>query len=154
VLLFRLDIADTSLNLVNNLSSQLIELETRLASQTSFLDDENSIHRQLTDLNELNNHLLILEKSVTELLKQSKQLNNERLIRISEQLTTRWKQIISEINQRKRFILQMIESHQSFKTLFEKEEHILNNIEKRMQILEPISNDTNKLRRMAKTVTV
>jgi hypothetical protein len=154
VLLFRLDIADTSLNLVNNLSSQLIELETRLASQTSFLDDENSIHRQLTDLNELNNHLLILEKSVTELLKQSKQLNNERLIRISEQLTTRWKQIISEINQRKRFILQMIESHRSFKTLFEKEEHILNNIEKRMQILEPISNDPNKLRRMAKTVTV
>jgi hypothetical protein len=146
-----LDISDITLNLINNLTTQLIELETRLASQPSLIDDENSIHRQLNDLNAFNNHLQIIEKSVTELLKQTK---NERLIRITEQLTIRWKQIISEINQRKQLIVQILESHRLFKTLFEKEEQILNNIEKRMQILEPITNDPEKIRRMAKTVIV
>ncbi len=97
---FRLDIASTTLNLLNNLTNQLIELETRLVYQTSLIDDENHIHRQLNDLNDLNNHIQILEKSITELLIKSKQLNNDRLIRISEQLSTRWKHIISEINQR------------------------------------------------------
>jgi len=95
-----LDIADTALSLVTDLTSHIIELETRLASHTPLIDDEKYIHRQLNDLNDLNNHIQILEKSITELLIQSKQLNNDRLIRISEQLSTRWKQIISEINQR------------------------------------------------------
>jgi hypothetical protein len=95
-----LNIADATLNLLNNLTSQIIELETRLAYQTTLIDDENHIHRQLNDLNNLNNHIQILEKSITELLIQSKQLNNDRLIRISEQLAKRWKQILSEINQR------------------------------------------------------
>ncbi len=99
-ILFRLNIADATLNLLNNLTSQIIELETRLAYQTTLIDDENHIHRQLNDLNNLNNHIQILEKSITELLIQSKQLNNDRLIRISEQLAKRWKQILSEINQR------------------------------------------------------
>jgi hypothetical protein len=95
-----LNIADKALNLLNNLTTQLIELETRLTSQTSLIDDENHIHRQLNELNDLNNHIQILEKSITELLILSKQLNNDRLIRISEQLAKRWKQILSEINQR------------------------------------------------------
>jgi uncharacterized coiled-coil protein SlyX len=95
-----LDIADTALNLVNNLTSQIIELETRLASQPSLIDDEHFIHRQLNDLNEFNNCLSRLEKSIKELLIQSQQLSNDRLIRISEQLATRWKHITSEIQQR------------------------------------------------------
>ncbi len=95
-----MNIADKALNLLNNLTTQLIELETRLTSQTSLIDDENHIHRQLNELNDLNNHIQILEKSITELLILSKQLNNDRLIRISEQLAKRWKQILSEINQR------------------------------------------------------
>ena len=146
-----MDISDITLNLINNLTTQLIELETRLGSQPSLIDDENFIHRQLNDLNAFNNHLQIIEKSITELLKQT---HNERLIRITEQLTIRWKQIISEINQRKQLIVQILDSHRLFKTLFDKEEQILNNIEKRMQILDPITNDPEKIRRMAKTVIV
>ncbi len=167
---FRLNIADKALNLLNNLTTQLIELETRLTSQTSLIDDENHIHRQLNELNDLNNHIQILEKSITELLILSKQLNNDRLIRISEQLATRWKQIMTEITQRlinsffkikfiwifyrKRSITQIIESYRLFKTLFEQEERILNHFEKRLQTLEPLSTKIDKLRRMTKTVTV
>lgn len=95
-----MDIANSALSLLNNLTNQLIEFETRLVSQTSLIDDENHIHRQLNDLNDLYNHIQILEKSIIELLNKSKQLNNEKLIHISEQLSTRWKQISSEINQR------------------------------------------------------
>jgi len=95
-----LNIADTSLSLVTDLTSNIIELETRLASHTPLIDDEKYIHRQLDDLNELDNHLQTIEKSIKELLIQSKQLGNERLIRISEQLSSRWKQINLEINQR------------------------------------------------------
>jgi len=100
-----LDIADTALSLVTDLTSHIIELETRLASHTPLIDDEKYIHRQLDDLNKLDNHLQTIEKSIKELLIQSKQLGNERLIRISEQLSTRWKQISSEINQRFEFSL-------------------------------------------------
>jgi hypothetical protein len=99
-----LDIADTALSLVTDLTSHIIELETRLASHTPLIDDEEYIHRQLDDLNELDNHLQNIEKSIQELLNQSKQLGNEKLIRISEQLSSRWKQIHSEINQRLDFI--------------------------------------------------
>ncbi len=95
-----MDIVDTALSLVTDLTSHIIELETRLASHTPLIDDETYIHRQLDDLNELDNHLQSIEKSIKELLIQSKQLGNERLIRISEQLASRWKQISSEINQR------------------------------------------------------
>jgi capsule polysaccharide export protein KpsE/RkpR len=77
-----LNTADATLNLIHNLTAQLIELETRLASHRSIIDDENNIRRQLDDLNGLNNHLQTLEKSITELLIQSKQLDNQRLIRI------------------------------------------------------------------------
>lgn len=97
---FRLDAADAALNLLNNLTSQIIELETRLVSQTALIDDEDYIHRQLSDLHELNIHFQTLEKSVKELLRHSEQLSNERLTRISEQLATRWKRITSEIYQR------------------------------------------------------
>lgn len=96
----RLEIADTALSLVTDLTSHIIELETRLASHTPLIDDETYIHRQLDDLNELDNHLQSTEKSIKELLNQSKQFGNERLIRISEQLASRWKQINTEINQR------------------------------------------------------
>ena len=95
-----MDIVDTALSLVTDLTSHIIELETRLASHTPLIDDETYIHRQLDDLNELDNHLQSIEKSIKELLIQSKQLGNERLIRISEQLSSRWKQISAEINQR------------------------------------------------------
>jgi hypothetical protein len=95
-----LEIVDTALSLVTDLTSHIIELETRLASHTPLIDDESYIHRQLIDLNELDNHLQTIEKSIKELLTQSRQLGNERLIRISEQLASRWKQINSEINQR------------------------------------------------------
>jgi prefoldin subunit 5 len=95
-----LEIADTALSLVTDLTSHIIELETRLASHTPLIDDESYIHRQLVDLNELDNHLQTTEKAIKELLTQSRQLGNERLIRISEQLASRWKQINSEINQR------------------------------------------------------
>ncbi len=100
VFLHRLEIADTALSLVTDLTSHIIELETRLASHTPLIDDESYIHRQLVDLNELDNHLQTTEKAIKELLTQSRQLGNERLIRISEQLASRWKQINSEINQR------------------------------------------------------
>lgn len=100
VFLFRLDISDTTLSLVTDLTSHIIELETRLASHTPLIDDEVYIRRQLDDLNELNNQLQSIEKPTQELLNQSKQLGNERLIRISEQLATRWKHIHTEINQR------------------------------------------------------
>ena len=95
-----MDIADTTLSLVTDLTSHIIELETRLASHTPLIDDEIYIRRQLDDLNELNNQLQSIEKPTQELLNQSKQLGNERLIRISEQLATRWKHIQTEINQR------------------------------------------------------
>jgi hypothetical protein len=95
-----LDIADTALSLVTDLTSHIIELETRLASHTPLIDDETYIHRQLDDLNELDNHLQSIEKAIKELLIQSKQLGNERLVRISDQLASRWKQISAEIHQR------------------------------------------------------
>jgi len=163
-----LHIADKALNLLNNLTSEIIELETRLVSQTSLIDDENHIHRQLTDLH---NHIQILEKSLIELLTLSKQLNNDRLIRISEQLATRWKHITTEINQRlihicfqnkilfdifyrKRLMTQIIESHRSFKTLFEQEERVLHQFEKRVQALEPLPTTSETLQGISKTVTV
>ncbi|CAF5107318.1 unnamed protein product, partial [Rotaria magnacalcarata] len=131
----------------------MIEIETQLLSQSSPIDDENYFHRQLNELNELHNHLKNLEKSINELLKQSEQLNNEKLSSISEQLASRGKQTTLEIIQRKRSIKQMIEAYRSFKKLFEQEERTLYNIEKRMQHLEPISNDAIQLKRMSKIVT-
>jgi hypothetical protein len=95
-----LDIVDTALSLVTDLTSQIAELETRLASHTPLFDDETHIHRQLDDLNQLDSHSQSIEKSIKELLTQSKQIGNDRLNRTSEQLTLRWKQINSEINQR------------------------------------------------------
>ena len=92
-----MELADRALTLLNTLTNEIIELETRLLSQTSLIDDENNIHRQFT---ELHNHIQTLEKSMVELLTLSKQLNNDRLIRISEQLATRWKHITTEVNQR------------------------------------------------------
>lgn len=96
----RLAIIDTALNLMNTLTSKIIDLEIRLISQASHIDDEHSIHRQLNNLNELHNDIQILEKSITELLQQSKQLGDDRLIRISERLASKWKQMTSEIIQR------------------------------------------------------
>jgi hypothetical protein len=169
-----LEIADTALSLVTDLTSHIIELETRLASHTPLIDDESYIHRQLIDLNELDNHLQTIEKSIKELLIQSRQLGNERLIHISEQLASRWKQINAEITQRyisirililkfnffsssfyrKRSITQCIETHRSFQTLYQQEERVLDNLQHRMESLEPVPNDRNKLQQMGKTVTV
>ncbi|CAF2417563.1 unnamed protein product [Rotaria sp. Silwood2] len=150
----KLDIAETTLSLVTDLTSHIIELETRLASHTPLIDDEQYIHRQLDDLNELDKQLQSIEKSIKELLTQSKQLGNDKLIRISEQLTSRWQQINSEINQRNRSIAQCLETHRSFETLYQQEGHILDNLQQRIETLEPIPTDPNKLRLMAKTVTV
>ncbi len=58
------------------------------------------------------------------------------------------------LSYRKRSITEIIESHRSFQILFEHEERILNNFERHIQTLEPISTDINKLRKMAKPVTV
>ncbi|CAF1012011.1 unnamed protein product [Rotaria sp. Silwood1] len=149
----KLDIGETTLNLVTDLTSHIIELETRLASHTPLIDDEQYIHRQLDDLNELDKQLQTIEKSIKELLIQSKQLGSDRLIRISEQLTSRWQQIDSEINQRKRSIAQCLETHRSFETLYIQEGQILDNLQQRIETLEPVPNDSNKLRLMAKTVT-
>ncbi|CAF0847061.1 unnamed protein product [Rotaria sordida] len=149
----KLDIAETTLNLVTDLTSHIIELETRLASHTPLIDDENYIHRQFDDLNELEKQLQSIEKSIKELLIQSKQLGNDKLIRISEQLTSRWQQMNSEINQRKRSITQCMETHRSFETLHQQEERILDNLQQRIETLEPVSNDPNKLRQSGKTVT-
>ncbi len=49
---------------------------------------------------------------------------------------------------RKRSIIQIIESYRAFKTLFEQEESMINNFEKCLQNLEPLSNDIDKLHRM------
>ncbi|CAF3599478.1 unnamed protein product [Adineta steineri] len=149
----KLDIVDTALSLVTDLTSHIIELETRLASYTPLFDDETHIHRQLAELNELNNRSQSLEKSIKELLTQSQQLGNEKLNRTSEQLISRWKQINSEINQRKRSITQCLDTYRSFKTVYEQEEHKLDGLQRRVETLEPVSNDTNKLRFMGKTVS-
>jgi len=55
---------------------------------------------------------------------------------------------------RKRSITQCIETHRSFETLYEQEERILDNLQHRMEKLEPLSNDTNQLRQSTKIVTV
>ena len=47
-----------------------------------------------------------------------------------------------------------IETYRSFETIYEQEEHILDSLQQRIQTLEPVSNDTAKLQRMGKTVTV
>lgn len=85
------------MNLLNHLTNELIEFETRLLSDHLHFDDENVIHRQLNDLIHRSE---IFEKSINELLTLSQQLNNERLIHTSEQLAHRWKYIPSEIQQR------------------------------------------------------
>ncbi|CAF4468439.1 unnamed protein product [Rotaria socialis] len=149
----KLLIAEAALSLLNNISPKMMEIETQLLSQSSPIDDENYFHRQLNELNELHNHLKSLEKPINELLNQSEQLNNEKLSSISEQLASRGRQTTLEIIQRKRSIKQTIEAYRSFKKLFEQEERILYNIEKRMQHLEPISNDSIQLKRMSKIVT-
>ncbi|CAF1221360.1 unnamed protein product [Rotaria sordida] len=148
----KLIITETALNLLNTLTSQIIEIETRLLSQKALIDDENYFHRQLNELNELHNQAQILEKSITDLLIQSKQLGNDKLIHISEHLSSRWQQIISEIIQRKRSIKRIIETNRSFKKLFEQEKRLLHHIERRMQSLETITTDRDKLQRMSKTV--
>ncbi|CAM4876988.1 unnamed protein product [Rotaria socialis] len=148
----KLDMADTALSLVSDLTSHVTELETRLAYHTPLIDDEQYIHRQLDDLGELDGPLESIEKSIKELLIHSKQLGNDRLIRISEQLASRWQQINSEINQRKRSITQCLETGRSFQTLYQQEEHILDTIQQRIQTLEPVPNDPNKLRQLGKTV--
>lgn len=93
----RLQLADRALNLLNHLTNEIIELETRLLSENLLHDDENAIHRQFNDLLHRSE---IFEKSIIELLNLSKQLNNERLIHTSEQLANRWKYISAEIQQR------------------------------------------------------
>ena len=93
----RLQLADRALNLLNHLTNEIIELETRLLSQNLLLDDENVIHRQINDFLHRSE---IFEKSITELLNLSKQLNNERLIQTTEQLANRSKYISGEIQQR------------------------------------------------------
>ena len=92
--------AHEALNLITNLTYHIIELETRLASHTSIMNDESFIHRQFNDLNELDKYLQSIEKSIRELVIQSKQLDNEKLNHISDQLALRWQQISSEINHR------------------------------------------------------
>jgi hypothetical protein len=49
---------------------------------------------------------------------------------------------------------QCIETHRSFGTLYEQEERILDNLQRRMETLEPVSNDSTKLRQQGKIVTV
>ncbi len=135
----RLDIADTALSLVTDLTSHIIELETRLASHTPLIDDEEYIHRQLDDLNELDNHLQNIEKSIQELLNQSKQLGNEKLIRISEQLSSRWKQIHSEINQRLDFSKLFLFPISLFSCITENDR--LNNV---LKLINPLEHYMNK----------
>ena len=94
---FRLAIADRALHLLNNLTAVIIDLETRLVSQNFSIDDENHTHRHFNDLL---HHLQTYEKSITELLALSNQLNNDRLIQTSQQLASRWKYLTSEIHQR------------------------------------------------------
>lgn len=122
----RLDIADTALSLVTDLTSHIVELETRLASQTPIIDDELYIHRQLDELNEIDQHLQSVEKSIKELLIQSQQLCNERLIRISEQLASRWQQINAEIHQRLFFRMSHSHIFFIFIFLFPENEHFYN----------------------------
>ena len=55
---------------------------------------------------------------------------------------------------RKRSINQIIESHRSFKTLFEQEERVVNQFEKRIQALEPLPTNPDTLRELTKTVPV
>jgi hypothetical protein len=55
---------------------------------------------------------------------------------------------------RKRSITQCIETHRSFQTLYQQEERVLDNLQRRMETLEPVPNDPNKLQQMGKTVTV
>lgn len=97
VFLRRLQLVDRALNLLNHLTNEIIQLETHLLSQTLLLDDENSLHRQFNDLL---HRTQLFEKPLTELLNLTKLLNNDRLTHITEQLTTRWKYLSTEINQR------------------------------------------------------
>lgn len=177
--MIRLDIIDTALNLVTDLTSHLMELETRLASYLPLVNDEQQLHLQLNDLQDLEQHLKSIEKSIEELLRQSEQLANERFLRTSEQLAKRWKQIQTEIHQRfiimiffeyigilfcfvlfflfidrKRSLAQCADTQRSFETLYEQEELVLDNLQQRMETLEPITTDTNKLRLVGKTVAV
>ncbi len=55
---------------------------------------------------------------------------------------------------RKRSTTQCLETYRSFNTIYEQEEHTLENLQRRVDILEPISNDPNKLRQTGKNVTV
>ena len=85
---------------MTDLTGTILALETRLASQTPLMDDDAHSHRQLNELHEFDKQVQTAEKSIEELLQQSKRLGNERLLRLSEQLISRWKQIYSEIHQR------------------------------------------------------
>lgn len=91
---------DSTLNLVNDLSSQIMDLEIRLASQNPLINDEHQILQQLEELKILENNLHNIDKSTEELLRQSQQMTNERVIRISNQLVSRWRTIQKEIHQR------------------------------------------------------
>ena len=55
---------------------------------------------------------------------------------------------------RKRLMTDCIETYRSFKTLYQQEERVLDNLQQRIQILEPVSNDPNQLRQIETTVTV
>lgn len=86
--------------LINSIQIQIGELESRLCSHRSLTDEEKDIHRQFDDLLQLHYHLQDLEKSISELLKQRDRFPDEQIIRISEQLVHRTKQIAQEIEQR------------------------------------------------------
>jgi len=151
---FRLNLAERAIHLLNNLTSELIEFETRLCSQTNLLDDENHIHRQLTDIDYLFNRIPILEKSISELLELSRQFDNQRLVHTSEQLANRWQFIRKEISLRQRTLGQICDSYRVFRNLFEQEQTIFNRFERRVRSLEPLSIDIERLRRNTKVVTV
>jgi hypothetical protein len=50
--------------------------------------------------------------------------------------------------------MQCLETYRSFNTVYEQETRVLDNLQRHVERLEPVSNDTNKLRQMGKNVTV
>ena len=62
--------------------------------------------------------------------------------------------IVVFIFSRKRAITQCQETHRAFENLYQQEERVLNNLQRRVESLEPVPTEAKKLQQMAKTVTV
>ena len=62
--------------------------------------------------------------------------------------------IFSSILCRKRTITQCLDTHRAFENLYQQEERVLDNLQRRVEKLEPIPTESKKLQQMAKNVTV